>query len=114
MNQADGRRARESAAMEYKFGPASLPAAHVPPRARGLTYPRMVQSPARPCTILLSRHSRRRQSLSEKWIMKYMPSLGATDEEIVAFFKRPIKEIFLSRLEDNRVFESLIVSSSEE
>ena len=46
--------------------------------------------------------------------MRHVPSIGVTDREIIDFFSRPIHEISLSRQEGNRVFESLIVSSSEE
>lgn len=44
--------------------------------------------------------------------MRYIPSFGATDEEIIDFFKSPIGAIFLSPLEGNRAFEAIISAKS--
>lgn len=44
--------------------------------------------------------------------MRHIPSLGATDEEIIDFFKHPIRGISLSPLEGNRAFEALICTES--
>jgi hypothetical protein len=44
--------------------------------------------------------------------MRHISSRGATDEEIIDFFRHPIQGISLSQMEGNRAFEALICAGS--